>query len=324
MADVTCLGIFVADVIARPVDEYPKRGELSLCEAIKPSIGGCAANTGIGMQRLGVNTGVMGKVGRDGFGEFVKGELSEGGLDIAGISEDPVASTSATMVMVAADGERSFIHCFGANATFTEDDVNWDIIGASKMLHVAGHFLMPSFDGAPCARILKRAREMGVITALDTAWDASGRWLETLRPTLPYIDYFVPSYSEARRCVEGLQGKDTPENVARFFQDQGVGVVGLKMGEAGSYIRGGKEQDYCELQIPPFRVRALDATGAGDAFAAGFLAGVMHGFDLEMTGKLANATGACCVTEVGTVAGIRSLDETLEFIKVQEKTGSHK
>jgi sugar/nucleoside kinase (ribokinase family) len=96
------------------------------------------------------------------------------------------------------------------------------------------------------------------------------------------------------------------------------------MGEAGSYIRGGQKDGYAEYKIPTFRVRALDATGAGDAFAAGFLAGVMHGFDLETTGKLANATGACCVTQVGTVAGIRPLEETLQFIKEQEKSGWHK
>lgn len=324
MAQVTCLGIFVADVIARPVDEYPKRGELTLCEAIKPSIGGCAANTGIGLQKLGVETAVIGKVGRDGFGEFVKTAMSDHGLEVTGVAEDPTVSTSATMVMVAADGERSFIHCTGANAAFTEDDVNWEIIAQSKLLHIAGHFLMPSFDGTPCAAVLRRAKEMGITTALDTAWDASGKWLSTLRPTLPYIDYFVPSYSEARRCVENIPGRDTPENVAKFFQDEGVGVVALKMGEAGSYIRGSAQDNYPEWTIPPFRVRTLDATGAGDAFAAGFLAGVMHGFDLETTGKLANATGACCVTEVGTIAGIRSLDETLEFIKQQEKSGWHK
>ena len=324
MADVICLGIFVADLIARPVDEYPKRGELALCEAIKPFIGGCAANTGIGLQKLGVSTGVMGKVGRDGFGEFVKGVLAENGLETGGLAEDETAPTSATMVMVAGDGERSFIHCIGANAAFTENDVSWNLIADAKLLHIAGHFLMPAFDGNPCAEVLQRAKAMNVTTALDTAWDASGRWLSTLRPTLPYIDYFVPSYSEARRCVEGLGFKDTPQNVAKFFQDEGVGVVALKMGEAGSYIRAGEKDDYSELQIPPFRVRAVDATGAGDAFAAGFLAGVMHGFDLEQTGKLANAAGACVVTDVGTIAGYRSLNETLEFIKEQEKSGWHK
>lgn len=325
MADAICLGILVADVIARPVDEYPKRGELTLCSEMKPSIGGCAANTGIGMQKLGVETGIIGKTGEDGFGDFVREVLGESGLDTNGVAHDDKASTSATMVMVSADGERSFIHCLGANATFTADDIDWDFVKGAKLLHIAGHFLMPSFDGEPCAGVLRKAKELGITTALDTAWDASGRWMETLRPTLPYIDYFVPSYSEARRCVAHLGvGNDSPENVARAFQDEGVGVVALKMGEAGSYIRASAKDNHQEYRIPPFRVRAVDATGAGDAFAAGFLAGVMHDFDLETTGKLANATGACCVTEVGTVAGIRSLEETLQFIKDQEKRGWHK
>ena len=325
MADAICLGILVADVIARPVDEYPKRGELTLCRQIEPSIGGCAANTGIGLQKLGVDTGIIGKTGSDGFGDFVRDVLSEQGLDARGVEKDATTPTSATMVMVSADGERSFIHCLGANATFTVDDVNWDLIKEARLLHVAGHFLMPNFDGAPCAQVLRRAKEMGITTALDTAWDASGKWMETLRPTLPFIDYFVPSYSEARRCVTHLgSGKDSPENVARFFQDEGVGVVALKMGEVGSYIRAGQNEEYREYKIPPFRVQATDATGAGDAFAAGFLAGILNGLDLETTGKLANATGACCVTEVGTVAGIRSLEETLAFIEEQEKHGWHK
>lgn len=324
MADAICLGILVADLIARPVDEYPKRGELTLCSQIKPFIGGCAANTGIGMQRLGVETGIVGQIGDDGFGDFICDVLQENQIDARGVSRDDEASTSATMVMVSADGERSFIHCLGANATFTADDVDWDLVKDAKLLHIAGHFLMPSFDGEPCAGVLRKAKELGITTALDTAWDASGRWMETLRPTLPYIDYFVPSYSEARRCFPEMGKNDSPENVARAFQDLGVGVVALKMGEAGSYIRAGKDEDYGEYRIPPFRVRSIDATGAGDAFAAGFLAGVMHGFDLEKTGKLANATGACCVTAPGTVAGLRSLDETLAFIEDQEKHGWHK
>ena len=275
MAQAICLGILVADVIARPVDEYPKRGELTLCRQIETFIGGCAANTGIGLQKLGLETGIIGKTGVDGFGDFVRDVLGEQGLDARGVVRDGSTPTSATMVMVSSDGERSFIHCLGANATFTVDDVDWDLIKDAKLLHIAGHF--------------------------------------------------VPSYSEARRCATHLGvGNDSPENVARAFQDEGVGVVALKMGEAGSYIRAGEAENYREYRIPPFRVRAVDATGAGDAFAAGFLAGVMHGFDLEKTGKLANATGACCVTEVGTVAGIRSLEETLAFIEEQEKRGWHK
>lgn len=318
MADVVCLGILVADVIARPVDAYPRRGELTLCTQMRPSIGGCAANTGIGLQKLGVPTAVMGKVGSDGFGDFVRGVLTSHGLDTEGVATSRTVDTSATMVMIAADGERSFIHCIGANAEITLDDINWDIIGSAKLLHIAGSLLMAGFDGEPCAAVLQRARSMGVRTCLDTAWDATGRWMQLIKPTLPHLDYFVPSFSEARRCVEDYPiDSSDPRAVARVFQDEGVGVVALKMGEEGSYIRDGDQ----EWQLPPFHVQAVDATGAGDAFAAGFLAGVMNGFDLPTTGKLANAVGACCVTAVGTVTGIKPLPETLAFIESQEKQG---
>lgn len=308
MPEIVCLGIVVADVIARPVDQYPQRGELALCNEMRPSIGGCAANTGIGLQKLGVPVAIIGKVGRDGFGDLVRGILRDHGLDVLGLATDEVVATSATMVMVASDGERSFIHYTGANAEMTPDDVNWELLKDAKLLHVAGHFVMPKFDGTPCAEVLKQARSMGITTALDTVWDASGCWMEKLRPSLPYIDYFLPSFHEARQCVPGAR---TPQEVARAFQDEGVGVVALKMGEDGSYLRAGND----EWTLPTYKVAAVDATGAGDAFAAGFLAGVVRGFDLETCGRLGNAAGACCVTEVGTVAGIRSLEETLKFIE---------
>ncbi|MBV9867181.1 MAG: carbohydrate kinase family protein [Abitibacteriaceae bacterium] len=313
MADVVCLGILVADVVARPVDEYPKRGQLVLCDDLHPSIGGCAANTAIGLQKLGVATGVMGKVGRDGFGDFVRDTLQSHHLDVRGVATDEQVATSSTMVMVASDGERSFIHYIGANAAFTPDDVNWDLLREAKLLHIAGYFVMPGFDGEPCAQVLKRAKAMGLKTSLDTAGDQSKMSLDAIRPALPYVDYLVPSIEEARSCLRDRNNAETPEQIARIFQAEGAGVVALKMGEAGSYIRTGEQ----EWTIPPFRVPTVDATGAGDAYAAGFLAGVLQGYDLPTTGKLANAVGAMSVTAVGTVQGIRSLDETLTFIERQ-------
>lgn len=307
-SEIVCLGIIVADVIARPVDAYPQRGELSLCSEMWPSIGGCAANTGIGLQKLGVPTAIIGKVGRDGFGDIVSGILQRHNVEISGLVTDENASTSATMVMIASDGERSFIHYTGANAEFTDADVNWDLVRDAKLLHIAGHFVMPKFDGVPCAQTLKKARSLGLKTALDTVWDASGCWMDKLRPVLPYVDYFVPSFHEAQQCFPQLK---SPRDVARAFQDEGVGVVALKMGEEGSYLRDGDR----ECHLPAYKVPSVDATGAGDAFAAGFLAGVVRDYDLETCAKLGNATGACCVTQVGTVAGIRSLDETLNFIE---------
>lgn len=311
-AEVACIGILVADVIGRTIDQYPERGHLQLVDSIRPYIGGCAANTGIGLGRLGVATNVIGKVGQDGFGDFVVNILSGAGVNAEGVATDPSAPTSATMVIVASDGERSFLHTTGANATFVYGDIDWSLVDGVKLVHIAGHFLMPKFDGPDCTRTLKRAKEAGHLTALDTAGSPREDWPQVLKPVLPYIDYLVPSFHEALRCVPaGVE--QTPQAVARYFLDNGAKVVALKMGEAGSYVTDGQE----EHSIPAFKVQAVDATGAGDAFAAGFLAGIVRGYSLAESARLGNATGALCVTEMGTTAGYRSLENTLKFMAAQ-------
>ena len=145
-------------------------------------------------------------------------------------------------------------------------------------------------------------------TFLDTVWDDTGRWMETLAPCLPFVDYFVPSLPEG----QALTGQEEPEKVARALLDCGVGTVGLKMGVDGCLVVSGDDQF---IRIPAFKVDALDATGAGDAFAAGFIAGVWHGWDLEKTARFANAVGALCVTGLGASGGVKSLSETLYFME---------
>lgn len=307
MTEVVCLGILVADVVGKPVESLPERGKLLLVDTMELHTGGCAASTGIGLAKIGIKTAVIGKVGADGFGDFMVSRLEQNGIDTRGVVRDRKNATSATMVMVHTDGERSFLHYLGANASLEEDDVDLMLVGGAKVLHIAGTFLMPGIDGQPTARILKKAREMGVTTTLDTAWDSKGRWMSLLEPALPFVDIALPSIDEARMVT----GKQAPRDVAKVLMDFGVKTVGLKMGEEGCYIRSSD----VELSIPPFKVECVDALGAGDSFVAGFLTGVVQGWDLERTGRFANAVGASCVTALGATTGIKSLEETEKFIK---------
>ncbi|MCL6431920.1 MAG: carbohydrate kinase family protein, partial [Anaerolineae bacterium] len=160
--DVLCLGIMVADVVARPVTGLPRKGTLATVERMELHTGGCAVNTGISLARLGIRTGVMGKVGQDGFGDFVIATLQKHGVDTRGVVRDTVNNTSGTMVMVDEDGERTFLHYIGANGAIREEDINYDLVRRARILHVAGHNLMPGFDGPLAGRVLQRARAMGV------------------------------------------------------------------------------------------------------------------------------------------------------------------
>ncbi len=306
MAQVVCLGILVADVVGKPIEAFPPRGTLASVERMELHAGGCAVNTGISLSRLGVSTAILGKVGADGFGDFLRQALEKNGIEAQGLVLDSSVSTSASMVAVHADGERTFLHHTGANAAYSAADVAWPVIEAADVLHIAGPFLMDKFIGSDCAGVLQQAKALGKTTTLDTVWDFTGRWLETLAPCLPFLDYALPSLEEARRITR----QQAPRDIAQVFLDHGVGSVGIKMGEAGAYVRtsGGDE-----LTLPPMRVEAVDALGAGDAWAAGFLCGLTRGWDMEKTARFANAVGACCVQALGATTGIRPFEETLDF-----------
>jgi sugar/nucleoside kinase (ribokinase family) len=297
----------VADLLGRPIDALPPKGKLSLVDSMSLQIGGCASNTAVDLARLGVKTSILGKVGRDGLGDFLVQTLERAGLDTRGVVRDENVGTSSTMVLVSGDGERSFIHYIGANAHYVPDDVDWVVVRDSRILHIAGALVMPGLDGPPMADILRRAKSEYLITSLDTVWDAKGRWMKSLRPCLPYTDYFLPSIAEAQE----ISGQREPKDVARALRDAGAKTVGLKLGEDGCYVQTADE----ELQVPAFTVSPVDGTGTGDAWDAGFLCGVLNRWDLERTARFANAVGALCVTGLGATCGVRSLAETEEFIR---------
>ena len=303
MPTVICLGILVADVIGRPIETVPAPGALAFVDSITPHIGGCAANTGIGLHRLGVETAIVGAIGRDGFGEFVRNVLQTEGVDARGVIEKE-APTSATMVLVRPDGERTFLHCVGANAVFDGADFDAEHLRDVQLLHIAGHGLMPAFDGAPCARLLQAAQQMGVKTSLDTAGAPDEKWRDNLRQCLPHLDYFVPSLHEVRDLFLDAQ---TPEAIAASLIESGVQTVALKMGEAGSHALS---HDGASARAAALDVEAIDATGAGDAFAAGFLAAKLRDLPLQQCLQMGNATGARCVGAVGTIAGLGDWDST--------------
>lgn len=310
MNDVVCIGILVADVIAKPFKSLPQKGELVPIDNISLHSGGCALSSAVDMSKIGLNTSVVGKLGKDGFGSFLVSELKKHNVETRGLSISESSKTSASVVIVAEDSERSFIHCFGANGEFTYEDIDFSFVSQHKISFFTGVNLMPAFDGAPLAKAVRKAREAGCITVMDTAWDSSGRWMELVKDSLSNLDYFIPSYEEAKN----IAGKDSLDEISDVFLSMGVGTTAIKLGEKGCYIKTGEG---CEYTIAPFEVEAVETTGAGDAFAAGLITGIVKGWPIEKCGLFANATGALSVSCLGASTGIRKLNETIDFIKSQ-------
>jgi sugar/nucleoside kinase (ribokinase family) len=305
---IVCLGILVADMIGRPLRAIPAPGRLVLVDEMGLHTGGCAVNAATALARLGLPVEVIGKVGKDALGDFVVDALIERGIGTRGISRDVGVGTSGTIVLVDPDGERRFVHYIGANARLVLADIDLSIVEGASVLHVGGSLVLPGIDGEPTAELLHTARDKGVVTFLDTVWDDTGRWMQTLKPCLPHLDFFIPSLPEA----QAITGLTVPLDVGRALLEFGPRTVALKMGAEGCLVL---TQDGERIRVPAYAVPVVDATGAGDAFAAGFIAGVWHGWSLEKTAKFANAVGALCVTGIGASGGVRSLVETLEFMK---------
>ncbi|UCD53238.1 MAG: carbohydrate kinase family protein [Phycisphaerales bacterium] len=304
MVDVVCLGQYTADVVVDPVTSMPEKGKAVFVESISLHNGGSACNAAVALGKLGVKTAVIGKVGCDTFGDFLIDIMDEAGLDASAMVRDAGVRTSSTTVLVSPDGERSFFHYFGGNAHLQFDEIDFDLIARARILHVAAAFLIPGLDGQPLADVLAQARALGVTTCLDTAWDAQERWMSVLKPCLPHLDFLLPSMEEAQI----LTGRDTPLEMARTLNGYGVKTVVIKLGAKGCLLHTTNLTE----TIPAFSVdRVVDTLGAGDCFVAGFLAGLIHDWDLPRACLLANAAGAACVSARGT-SGIQPMQQIIE------------
>jgi len=304
--DVVIAGLAVVDIIGRPVDlsRPPKAGGLQVIDSITLTTGGNVSNSGIDLAKMGFRVGAITRVGNDGLGQFIRQEYETHGVDTAGVIVDMKKQTSTTIVTVAADGERTFLHTRGCIAHFSPKDVlaHLDLIAKSRVLAFGYLGLLPESEpGLPrLFRTIKK--ETGVRILLDTG-GVPKRNDALLRAILPYVDIFIPSYDEA----VVLTGKKKPEQITSFFQQSGAtGVVGVKMGSKGCFIASGD----AALYVPAFKVRkVVDAIGAGDAFEAGFLAATLRGFDSFEAARIANAVAASCVTAVGASTAIKRFED---------------
>lgn len=311
MSKVICLGIMVADLIAKPVNEIPKEGKLTIVDTMELHTGGCAVNTAIDLAKIGEDVGIIGLVGNDGMGDYLAGQIQSNGVNTEGLKRTNQKGTSTSMVLSSSSGERSFIHTLGANQILNESHVDYSIIEECDLLFIAGALLMPSFDGKDTVKVLKKAKQMDKITILDTAWNDDSQWMNTLEDSMKYLDYFIPSIEEA----EMLSGTKDEKEMAEIFMNKGVKNVVIKLGAKGCYIKNANEEYY----VDSFKVEPVDTNGAGDSFVAGFITGIVNGWTLEQSGIFANAVGAHCVKQLGASSGIVSKRQILEYISQNDR-----
>lgn len=310
MSDIVNIGICTVDAIAQTVESYPPPGGLRLFDKLTLTTGGNAVNCSISLAKMGISCDAVVKVGQDALGDFVLSECTRHGVGIGGIVRSPGVHTPYTFVCVMTGGQRSFFHTVGTNGTICFDDINFEMIRQAKFCFVTGTMVMPTLDGDQTARVLAEARKTGVVTLLDTVYlDSASRetWRAAIDPALPVLDYFIPSYPEAR----AITGLTEPSEIARSLQDRGCRNVAIKLDERGAFCR---DQSGSECLVPAYEVpRVVDTTGAGDSWCAGFLAGLREGLAMPEAALLGNATAAHCIQAAGASTGIIPLDQIKAF-----------
>jgi sugar/nucleoside kinase (ribokinase family) len=271
------------------------------------TIGGCAANTAVDLVKMDVEATVAGRVGGDVFGRLVAEMLRDQGVDVAELKVSPEAETSQTLIVNVVGQDRRFIHSFGANAAFQAGDLPLDRLGDYAVLYVGGYLVMPRLRPKELLPVFAKARQLGVKTVLDVVVPGPGDHLSHLAELLPHVDVFLPNNHEA----ELIAAEHDPLRQAEFFRRLGVDTVVITMGGEGSVL----VRDELRLRAGVFSMPYVDGSGGGDAFAAGYISGLLRRLPPEECLRLASALGASCVRAIGTTPGVFTRRECEEFLR---------
>lgn len=293
--DVSVVGLYILDVLGRPVEAIPPGGNVAFIDEIRLTVAGTAGGTAVDCAKLGLRTRAVGAVGEDEKADFVLAALERFGCDTALMQRRPGVPTSATILNVRPNGDRPALHQRGASDHFALTNAEMPEVLDADVVHVGGTGLLAAFDGAPTVALMRAAREAGRMTTYDLI-AAGPHTLDLVRPVLPFVDWFIPSIEEAR----AMCGLGPARDVAAFFRDLGARNVVLTMGGDGCLLAG----EAGALRLPAFEVPVNDTTGCGDAFSAGLIAGLHRGWDVERAMRLASAAGALVATGLGSDAGI--------------------
>lgn len=306
---MACVGILVADLFVPPLPDLPEAGQLLATDDFLLAPGGCAANTAICLARLGVPSSVIGKVGDDVFGDFLERDLRKRGIDTRGVSRSERYGTSKTVILPVTGQDRRFIHTFGANADLTVEDLDRSLTDAADVLYLGGYLVLPGLRQRELAELFASARRNGTRTVLDVVVPAgdTAASLDRLEDLLPHVDFFLPNEDEA----QALTGEtELDRQAARLLEAGAQGVV-VTMGPQGVRMVSGGQT----LRLPAPRVDVVDQSGAGDAFAAGFIVGLLEGWSMDKCLRFASVIGASACTKLGCTSGVFTRSQAESYLE---------
>jgi len=284
------LGDINVDIVAR-VPYYPPLGGDSLTKRADIRTGGSAANTAIVLRKFGLSVGLIARVGKDILADFALADLREAGLDISHVQRDPKETTGLIFAAVTPDGERTFFSCRGANSRTEPKLGHQRHIRKADVFHVSGYALVEDPQREAACQAIEVAHEAGVPVAVDVGVEVMKAHREEVLTLFSSVSMVFSNPVPA----EWLTGESGTEEAVKALLGYGPEVVGLKLRDQGCLIGSASWL----VRVPGFSVDAVDSTGAGDSFDAGFILGRLGRLSLRESGLLANALGGIATTVVG-------------------------
>ena len=303
--DVICIGMALVDSIIRGFQPEPVSASGYLAEACSLNAGGEAVNVAVAAAKLGMHTGILCALGKDPASEIVRSELRKAGVDTRFIVQ--TASTPVTTMFVRKDGTRQSITNQAHRYNF-HPEKDPSLFTDARAVILGSLFRAPFDDVSIIHAVVNTARNAGQLVIADTKLpNYRFLTLEDIRDSLPLIDCITPNEEEGRYFT----GRDDPEKMAEVFLDYGVHSVIIKLGIKGCLLKNRETM----LRLPAYPVRAVDSTGTGDNFAAGFVSEKLRGASDTEALRFASACGAVCTTAAGAGTALRDRNQILRFMR---------
>lgn len=266
-------------------------------------VAGAESNVAVGLVKLGHSSGWISKLGNDEFGQFILRELRGEGVDVSSVLISDTHPTGIMFKQFTNDKDSSVFYYRdnSAASTFSKDELNKQYIRDAKILLISG--ITPALSDSceeTTLEVMRFARKQGILVCFDPnirrkLWSEE-RAKNVLEPLLALSDIVLLGIDEA----ELLLGVSTPPEIVSALRKRDVRWIGIKQGEKGAYVA----DQNSEISISPYPVTVVDTIGAGDAFNAGFLAGLLENKAIEICGKMGALMGALAVSSYGDFEGL--------------------